>query len=258
MPSSDTSHLAETLVCLPGQLLGSPTGHHTLESLTLGGSDDIDLLVLCEHSLYRDLLLEVVDHEVDLVGGSCSSVDLNLSNVSLLLSNVHSAHLGVNDGANNLGVLLEFGQFVVDGGFVGGVLLGVVGECLLLGSVPSLVESATGLLADVLGPNGTDGTETLGSLNVSNNTDDDEGRSLDDGDALNDFLLVHLGSDLLQVTDYVGHTSLVPEESSQVGLLGGVILGESPHSSSVVRSPLSGEETQGAMSGGFKFSVRHP
>jgi hypothetical protein len=48
----------------------------------------------------------------------------------------------------------------------------------------------------------------------------------------------------------VGHTSLVSEEGSQVGLLGGVIFGESPHSSSVVSSPLFGEETQGAVSGG--------
>jgi hypothetical protein len=42
-------------------------------------------------------------------------------------------------------------------------------------------------------------------------------------------MIILTGSDLLQITDNVGHASLVTKEGSQVGLLGGVILGESPH-----------------------------
>jgi len=243
MPCSNTSNLSETLVCLTGELLGSPTGHHTLESLTLGGSNNINLLILSEHSVNGDLLLEEVNGEVNL-GGNVSSIDLDLSNVSLLLANVHQSHLGVGNGTDKLGVSLDLGELSVDGSLVGGVLLSILAEGLLLGGVPSLVETATGLISNVLCPDGANGAETLGGLDVSNNTNDDEGRGLQDGDGLNDLLLVHLGSDLVHITDDVGHTGLVSKEGSQVGLLGLVILGESPHLSSVVSSPLFGEETQ--------------
>ena len=184
-------YLAQTLVCLAGQLLGSPSGHHTLESLTLGGSDHVDLLVLGEHSLNRYLLLELVDHKVDLVG-SCSTIDLDLSHVCLLLANVDSTHLGVGDGTDNHGVLPEFVQLLIDGRLLLCVLLGVLCEGLLLGAVPPLVESAASLIADVLGPDSTNGTKTSWSLDVTNNTNDDDRRGLEDGDGLNNFLLVHL------------------------------------------------------------------
>lgn len=51
-------------------------------------------------------------------------------------------------------------------------------------------------------------------------------RGLDDGNGLNDLLLVHLGTGTVKVTDDGGHTGLVAHGGSQVDGLLGVILGE--------------------------------
>jgi hypothetical protein len=45
MPSSDTSDLSETLVGLSRKLLGTPSSGNTLESVTLGDTDDVDDLM---------------------------------------------------------------------------------------------------------------------------------------------------------------------------------------------------------------------
>merc|ERR1719323_2299978 len=60
MPGTDTSDLTQTLVRLPGQLLGMPTGGHTLESFSLGNTNDVDHLVLGEDLLDGDLLFELL------------------------------------------------------------------------------------------------------------------------------------------------------------------------------------------------------
>ncbi len=48
------------------------------------------------------------------------------------------------------------------------MLLGVLGEGLLLGLVPVLVESTLNLIAQVFGPNGGEGSKTARSFNVTN------------------------------------------------------------------------------------------
>lgn len=52
------------------------------------------------------------------------------------------------------------------------------------------------------------------------------GWCLDDSACLDDFLLVHLGSRSVKVTDNSGHAGLVAHETSEVDGLLGVILGE--------------------------------
>lgn len=84
MPGTDTSDLTETLVSLARKLLGTPTGGDTLETVTLGDSDDIDHLVLLEDAVDGHLLLEETVAEVDLVGDG-ATVDLDLHEVGLLL-----------------------------------------------------------------------------------------------------------------------------------------------------------------------------
>jgi hypothetical protein len=73
-----------------------------------------------------------------------------------------------------------------------GVLLGVLGEGLFLRPVPVLVEATLDLVRKVLGPDGGEGAKSTGGLDVTDNTDDDHGGSLDDGGGLDNLALVHL------------------------------------------------------------------
>lgn len=53
------------------------------------------------------------------------------------------------------------------------MLLGVLGESLLLRLVPVLVESTLDLVAQVLSPNGGKGSQTTRSFNVTHKTNND-------------------------------------------------------------------------------------
>jgi len=225
MPRSDTGNLPETPVRLPGELAGSPTLGDTLESVSLGDADDIDHLVLGEDLVDGDLLLEVLDSPVDLLRGS-ASVDLDLHEVGLLLADPDLPHLGVADDTDDGAVLLDALEVALDALLAVSVLLGVLGEGLLLGLVPVLVEATLDLGGEVLSPDGGEGANTAGVQNLTDDANSDDGGSLDDGDGLDDLLLVHPGAGTLEVTDHVGHTSLVAEEGGQVARLGGVIPGE--------------------------------
>lgn len=210
MPSTDTSdlkgrlsvsegklvgqctHLSETLVGLSGQLLGSPSVGNTFETVTLGNTNDVDDLVLLEDRGDIDSLFKVVLGELDLVGNG-TTVDLDLHQVGLLLLKTGLSELGVGQDSDDGAVLPDSLEFSGDGlTVVVGVLLGVLGESLLLGLVPVLVESSLELVGQVLSPDGGQRSKTSGGLNVTDNTNDDHGRGLDDGDGLDDFSLVHL------------------------------------------------------------------
>lgn len=236
MPGTDTSNLAETLVGLAGKLLGTPTGSDTLETLTLGNGDDVDNLVLLEDRVDGDRLLEEIAGKVNLLLDG-TAVDLDLHEVGLLLLERGLADLRVDEQANNSAVLLDTGKLVRNLLSALGVLLGVLGESLLLGLVPVLVEAAADVVGQVLSEDGGEGALAAGGLNVTNDTDGDHlpiqsipippkllvgtyRRSLDDGDSLNNLLLVHLGARTVKVTDGGSHTSLVTESGGQVdGLL---------------------------------------
>jgi len=75
VPGTDASNLAETLVGLARELLGTPTVRHTLETVTLGDGDDVDVLVLLEDGRDVERLLKVRLGELDLVGDG-ATVDL--------------------------------------------------------------------------------------------------------------------------------------------------------------------------------------
>lgn len=174
VPGTDTSDLTQTLVSLTGKLLGAPTAGDTLETVTLGDGDDIDHLVLLEDGVDLDGLLEQVAGEVNLVGNG-ATVDLDLHQVGLLLLEGSLADLGVGEDTDDSAVLLDALELAGDGSTVLlGVLLGVLGESLLLALVPVLVEAALDLVAQVLSPDGGERAETTGSLNVTDNTDSDK------------------------------------------------------------------------------------
>ena len=58
----------------------------TLESVTLGDTNNVDAFILSKDSGDRDLLLEVLSGKVNLVGDA-STVQLDLHDVGLLLPN---------------------------------------------------------------------------------------------------------------------------------------------------------------------------
>ena len=174
VPSTNTSDLAETLVRLAGKLGGTPTGGDTLETVTLGDGNNVDHLILLEDAVDLNGLLEQVAGEVNLVGDG-ATVDLDLHKVGLLLLDGGLADLGVGKDTDNSAVLLDALQLTGDGGTGRlGVLLGVLGESLLLGLVPVLVEATLDLVTQVLSPDSGEGAETAGSLDVTNNTDSDK------------------------------------------------------------------------------------
>lgn len=115
MPSTDTSNLTKTLVCLSRELLGAPSGSDTRESVTLGDSDDIDHLVLLEDGVDADWLLEETLGEVDLLSDA-STVDLDLHEVGLLLLERGLADLGVGEDTDDRAVLLDALKLTGDGG----------------------------------------------------------------------------------------------------------------------------------------------
>jgi len=166
MPGTDTSDLAETLVGLARKLLGAPTSSDTGVTVTLGDGDDIDHLVLLEDGVDGDRLLEEAVAELDLVGNG-ATVDLDLHKVGLLLLKGSLADLGMGQNTDDGAVLLDALELAGDGGAVVlGVLLGVLGESLLLGLVPVLVEATLDLVAQVLSPHGGERAEAAGSLDV--------------------------------------------------------------------------------------------
>lgn len=173
MPSTDTSDLSETLVGLTGKLLGAPTLGDTAETVTAGNGNDVNNLVLLEDGVDGDGLLEEVLAESNLVGDG-TTVELDLHEMGLLLLEGGLSDLSVSEDTDNGAVLLDALELAGDGGtLVLGVLLGVLGESLLLALVPVLVESALELVTQMLGPDSGKGSEASGGLDVAHKTNND-------------------------------------------------------------------------------------
>mmetsp|Transcript_29098 Transcript_29098/g.68072 ORF Transcript_29098/g.68072 Transcript_29098/m.68072 type:complete len:263 (+) Transcript_29098:492-1280(+) len=257
MPRADASDLAETLVRLAGELGDVPPGDNTLEAVTLGDGHAVDHLVLLEDALDGHLLLEELVPKVHLVG-DLATVDLDLHDVGLLLADRGLGDLGVGDDADDLAVLLDLLELLLRVLRLVALLLGVLGEGLLgLGLVPVLVEAAAELVGQMLGPDGGEGAETAGGLDVAHHPDDNHGRGLDHRHGLDGLLLVRLGARLVNVTDDVRHASLVAHEGGEVAGLAGIVAGEAPDLALVVSATLAGKETQRAVPRALVLTMRH-
>lgn len=226
MPSTDTSDLSKTSMGLLLQVSNSESLDNSGDSLTLGNSEDIDHLVLLEDLINLDLLLEKSVGEINLLGNS-SSVNLDFDDVVLLLSEVELVHLGVGNDSDDGTVFLDSFEWDLDvlGGILGNSLL-VLGEGLSLGGLPVLVESSQGVLVQLVGPDGGQGSQSSWGFDVSDDSDNNDGWGFDDGDGFDDFLLVQLGTWLINISDDMTHTSLESSEGSQVDWLLDIILGE--------------------------------
>lgn len=229
MPGSNTTDSSETSVSLSGKSADTESLDDTVGTFTSGDSDDVDHLVVLENLTDGDLVFELLLSPVDLLGNS-SSVDLNFEQMSLLLSEVKLGHLGVAQNSHNSAVLLYSLNISLNGFLALGIFLpslDILRESLSLSVVPVLVELSLDLIRNGLGPHGGECSETSGGVDVTNETDNLDGRGLDNGNGLDDVLL----EDLLTFSSFVissdvSHTSLVTNESSQVDWLLWVISGE--------------------------------
>ena len=257
MPGTDTGHLTQTLVGLSGKLFGAPTGSDTLVTVTFGDTNDVNHLVLLKDRGDVNRLLKVLLGPVDLIGNG-ATVELDLHQVGLLLAELDLADLSVSQNTDDLTVLCDSLQLLRDGLSVGlGELFGVAGKGLLFGAVPVLVEATLDFVRQVLGPDGGEGSETSGSLDVANDTDNDHGGSLEDGDSLDNLFFVHLGAGTVELTDNVGHAGLVAHEGGQMDGLGRVIPREGLDLASVSAGSLAGQEPKRSMTGVLKLAMRH-
>jgi len=229
MPGSDTGDLAETSMRLTVKSRATESLDGSSHTLTAGNTDGVNDLVLLEDVTDLELLLEAAPGEVDLVN-DVATVDLDLHNVSLVLTHLQLADLGGAENAHNRAVLLDTLEVTGDRVFVFRtllVLVSVLGEGLLLGVHPVLVHSPLDGNIEVLGPDGRESAEATGSLNVTDDTNNLHGRAFDDGAGMHDILLNHLlAFTTFLILDDVGHTSLVAHEGGKVALAGGVVAGE--------------------------------
>jgi hypothetical protein len=241
MPASDATNSSKTSVGLSWQSLGSPSSGGTFESFTLGDTDDIDHFVSFEDVRNFDFLFEVGVSPIDLLSNG-ASIDLDFQNVSLLLSEVEEVELGVDDDSNNLAIFLQSVELGSDILFIL-KLLSILGESLLLGVHPILVQSSSELGRKMLGPDCGQCSQTSGSLNIPNDADNDDWGSFKNGCSFNDFFLVQFRSDFVNFSEDVGHTSFEDWEGSQVDRLAFVVLGEGTNSTSMMLGPLSWKES---------------
>jgi len=255
VPRADTSNLAETSVGLSWETSHTPTTDYTLKAFAFGDTYDVNHIVLGEYSLDGHFSLEEALGPINL-GGNITSVHLNLHQMGLLLAEANLADLSVSQDTDNLAVLGHACQLRLD---ILAILrtdaLGITGVCLLLGAIPILVESTFYFIAEVSSPDSGKRAETTRSLNIANNTHNLQRRSFDDSDSLNSFFLVELGAWFVNLTKDMGHSSLVTQESSEVGRLGLIIFRKCSNSATEMGGPLARQKAQTPATRMLKFTV---
>lgn len=258
MPGSNTADLPVTSVGLLLEMPDSKSLHDTGVSLSLGDTDDVEVLVLGEDLVDSDLLLEESIAIVDLLGDVLAAVDLDLEDVVLLLSEVlEQLQLGVGDDPHDRAVLLDSVELGLE--LLGGLgdLVVVLAEGFLLGVHPVLVESPEGVLLEVAGPDGRQGPQASGGVNIPDQSDNADGWGLDDGHGLHDLLLVELGSWSVHLSHDVGHPCLETSERCEVAWLLVVVLGERADAAPVVSGSAPGHKSEISLSWATVFSVAH-
>lgn len=119
--------------------------------MTLGNRNNIDHLILFEDIADLNWFFKKAAREINLLVNG-AAVDLNLHEMRLLLLKWSLANLGMGEDADDSAVLLDTFKFKGNSLALTSVLLSVLGECLLLGLVPILVETALDLITKMLGP----------------------------------------------------------------------------------------------------------
>ena len=131
---------------LAGKFLGSPTVCNTLETVTLGDSDDVDNLIFLEHGIDVNRSLEQTVRKPDFVSDG-ASVDLDFHKVGFLLAEAGLADLGVGKDTDNGAIFTDALELTSRGlSTILCVFLRVASEGLFLGTIPVLVEATLDLV----------------------------------------------------------------------------------------------------------------
>lgn len=119
--------------------------------MTLGNRNNIDHLILLEDIADLNWFFKQATREINfLVDGA--TVDLDLHEMRFLLFKRSLTNLRMGEDADDSAVLLDTLKLKGDSLALASVLLGILGECLLLGLVPILVEAALDLVTKMLSP----------------------------------------------------------------------------------------------------------
>jgi len=191
MPCTNASDLPQTFVGLARKLLGVPTGSDTFLSLSFVDTNDVDHFILSEDCVDVDRFLKEGANVVDLIADG-ATVHLDFHNVRLLGSQWKKLHLGMSDDTDDLAVflhLLEISFNLLLTVFILPFAAGLA-ESLLLGFVPVLVESSLAFFADVFGEDGLESAVSTWCFNVPDCTNHNHGRGLQNGDSIDNLLLV--------------------------------------------------------------------
>jgi hypothetical protein len=109
----------------------------------------------------------------------------------------------------------------------------------------------------VLSKDSLEGTQALWRLDVADSANNDHWWRLNDSHSLDSLLLVQLGTELVDITHNVGHTSLVANKGREVDWLGWVVLGEGLALAAVSDRTLLWQKAQRTMSWVFEFTMTH-
>ena len=147
--------------------------------------------------------------------------------MSTLLVEGSLTNLSVGEDTNDLSDTLQLFKSSSDSSTTFSlVLLRVLGEGLTLRAVPVLVETTLNVITQMFSHNSGNGTETTGSLNVTGNSTNNHRRGFNHGDSFKNFLLVHLRSRAVKITNNVSHTSLETHKGSKMDGLVSIITWE--------------------------------
>jgi hypothetical protein len=241
MPSTDTSDLTETSMRLSGKSRDTNSANNTLSTVTTSDSNGVNHLVLLEDLGKSNLRLKLGESPINLLSNALTTINLDFQKMAFLLSELALLNLSGSNNSDSCAVFLDSLQISVDVVLVFGVsliLLSVFGEgFLVFREAPSFVESSEDTVRKLLGPDGSESTETSGSLDVTLNTNDFHRRTFNTGDGFDDILFDGLLTlTFLEISGDVSHTGLVTSKSSEVDWSILVVLGEGSNGTFTVLS----------------------
>jgi hypothetical protein len=125
---------------LTGKTGNSPTSGNSFVTLTLGNSDNINVLILRKDGVDGNFFFEKRLGEINLSSSISSSINLDFHNVCLLDAKIELLHLGVSNNTYDRAELSDTVKFMFNVlSSISGVLGSILGVSLFLTLEPVLV-----------------------------------------------------------------------------------------------------------------------